>query len=141
MRPANIYGPRQDPLGEAGVISIFLGKIHEEDAMEIFGDGSDTRDYIYVKDIAKICLIAMTSKCNDTYNAGTGIRTSLLELISIIEKVTGLSTQKKFSPPRPGDVKHISLDINKAEKAFNWSPQTKLEEGIKNTWDWYNNTH
>ena len=141
VRPANIFGPRQDPLGEAGVISIFLGKIHNNDTMEIFGDGSDTRDYIYVKDIAKICLTAMKSDLNDTFNAGTGEQTSLLELVSIIEKVTNLSTVKKFCPPRPGDVKHISLDINKAKKSLNWSPQTKLEKGIQKTWEWYKDNH
>ena len=141
IRPANIYGPRQDPLGEAGVISIFLGKIHTNQPLEIFGDGTDTRDYIYVKDIAKICMIAMDSKLNGIYNAGTGIRTSLIDLISIIEKETNRSTQKKFSPPRPGDVKHISLDILKAKNTLNWTPQTHLKEGIKKTWEWYQSTH
>jgi len=141
IRPANIYGPRQDPLGEAGVISIFLGKIHSKEPVEIFGDGSDTRDYIFVKDIAKICLKAMTSEHNDIYNAGTRIRTSLLELISVIEEETSHTTPKKFSPSRPGDVKHISLDINKAKNALNWTPQTHLKEGIKKTWGWYQSTH
>jgi UDP-glucose 4-epimerase len=141
IRPANIYGPRQDPLGEAGVISIFLGNIHASQPLEVFGDGTDTRDYIYVKDIAKICKIAMDSKLNGIYNAGTGKRTSLLELISIIEKETKRSTQKKFSPPRPGDVKHISLDIQKAKNTLNWTPKTHLKEGIKKTWEWYQSTH
>jgi len=141
IRPANIYGPRQDPLGEAGVISIFLGKIHEKQPVEVFGDGYDTRDYIFVKDIAKICLTAMNSEHNDVYNAGTGIRTSLLEMISIIEEVTSLSTLKEFRSPRPGDVKHISLDIKKAKNAFNWEPQTRLKEGIRKTWEWYQSTH
>jgi UDP-glucose 4-epimerase len=141
IRPANIYGPRQDPLGEAGVISIFLGKIHKNQPVEIFGDGSDTRDYIYVKDIAKMCNIAMESKLDGIYNAGTGKRTSLLELISIIEKETNRSTQKIFCPPRPGDVKHISLDIRKAKKTLNWIPETILKDGIKKTWEWYQGTH
>ena len=141
IRPANIYGPRQDPLGEAGVISIFLGKIHEKQPLEVFGDGSDTRDYIFVKDISKLCITAMNSEHNDIYNAGTGIRTSLLELISIIEGETTRTTLKKFSPPRPGDVKHISLDIEKAKNALNWAPQTHLKEGIGKTWEWYQSTH
>jgi len=141
IRPANIYGPRQDPLGEAGVISIFLGKIHENQPVEIFGDGFDTRDYVFVKDIAKMCLLAMNSENNDTYNAGTTIRTSLLELISIIEEETTTTTLKKFGPPRPGDVKHISLDIEKAKNALSWIPQTHLNEGIRKTWEWYQSTH
>ncbi|MHA1236521.1 MAG: NAD-dependent epimerase/dehydratase family protein [Candidatus Hodarchaeales archaeon] len=141
IRPSNIYGPRQDPLGEAGVISIFLGKINENQPVEVFGDGSDTRDYIFVKDIAKICTIAMNSEKNEIFNAGTEIRTSLLELISIIEEETNRTTLKKFSPPRPGDVKHISLDIEKAKNALNWIPETHLKEGIKKTWEWYQSAH
>ncbi|MHA1207508.1 MAG: NAD-dependent epimerase/dehydratase family protein [Candidatus Hodarchaeales archaeon] len=141
IRPSNIYGPRQDPLGEAGVISIFLGKINENQPVEVFGDGSDTRDYIFVKDIAKICTIVMNSEKNDIFNAGTEIRTSLLELISIIEEETNRTTLKKFSPPRPGDVKHISLDIEKAKNALNWIPETHLKEGIKKTWEWYQSAH
>ncbi len=141
IRPANIYGPRQDPLGEAGVISIFLGKLSTNQPLEIFGDGLDTRDYIYVKDIAEVCIKAMESTYNDTFNVGTGIQTNLLELVDIIKEVTSLSTKTIFGPPRPGDVHHIALDITKAKKAFDWFPQTSLVDGIRKTWEWYRNTH
>ncbi len=140
IRPANIFGPRQDPLGEAGVISIFLGKILEQESLEIFGNGTDTRDYVYVKDIATICTSAMGSKENDTFNAGTGKETSLNDLVSVIEKVTSYTPNIKYLPPRPGDVKKIALDINKAKSKLNWTPQTTLEEGIKHTWNWFKNT-
>ena len=137
IRPANIYGPRQDPLGEAGVISIFLGKLLNSQPLDIFGDGYDTRDYIYVKDIADICIKVMESKVNDTFNAGTGIQTNLLELVEILKKVTSLPAELNFSPPRPGDVKYIALDNSKAKKLLDWSPKTSLIEGIRKTWKWY----
>lgn len=141
IRPSNIYGPRQDPLGEAGVISIFLGRVLNNLSVDIFGDGLDTRDYIYVKDIAEICINALNSNKNGTYNAGTGIQTSLLELVEVVENVTSKTIQKKFCPPRPGDVKHISLDISKAKSELNWSPSTNLKEGIQYTWKWFKKTH
>ncbi|PWI48857.1 UDP-glucose 4-epimerase [Candidatus Heimdallarchaeota archaeon B3_Heim] len=141
IRPANIYGPRQDPLGEAGVISIYLGRMLNKKPLEIFGDGSDTRDYVYVKDIAAICTTAMASNVDDTYNAGTGIQTSLNELVEIIGEVTTLPIKKVFKPPRPGDVKKIALDITKAKKILKWTPQTTFNTGIQNTWDWFKNTH
>lgn len=141
IRPANIYGPRQDPLGEAGVISIFLGRIKDNNSVEIFGDGRDSRDYVYVKDISNICIKAMNSNKKDIYNAGTGKQTNLLDLVEIIEKVTKSHVKKEFSPPRPGDVKHISLDASKAREELNWTPSTDLEVGISNTWKWYKETH
>lgn len=137
IRPANIYGPRQDPLGEAGVISIFLGNLKNSLPLEIFGDGKDTRDYIYVKDITDICIKAINSSIVDTFNAGTGEQTNILELIEIIENVTKFPTRKKFSDPRPGDVKHIALESVKAKKLLNWYPKTELEKGIKKTWEWF----
>ncbi|MHA2248109.1 MAG: NAD-dependent epimerase/dehydratase family protein, partial [Candidatus Hodarchaeales archaeon] len=96
IRPSNIYGPRQDPLGEAGVISIFLGEINSNQPLKIFGDGKDTRDYVYVKDIAEICIKAMNSSHIDTFNAGSGKQTNLLELVKIIELVTNLNADKIF---------------------------------------------
>ena len=137
IRPANIFGPRQDPLGEAGVISIYLGRMLNQQPLEIFGDGSDTRDYIYVKDIATICTSAMASKTNKTFNAGTGDQTSLNDLVEIIGGVTGLPLKKEYKSPRPGDVKKIALDITRAKTVLNWIPKTSLTEGLHNTWNWF----
>ncbi|MFX0126098.1 MAG: NAD-dependent epimerase/dehydratase family protein, partial [Candidatus Hodarchaeota archaeon] len=137
IRPANIYGPRQDPMGEAGVISIFLGRLMNNQPLKIFGDGYDTRDYIYVEDIADICLKVMESPITDIFNAGTGKQTNLLELVNLIKKITKLPAEKQFSPPRPGDVQHIALNISKARKMLNWSPKTELTEGLVKTWDWF----
>ncbi|WP_455463727.1 GDP-mannose 4,6-dehydratase, partial [Candidatus Hodarchaeum mangrovi] len=137
IRPANIYGPRQDPMGEAGVISIFLGNFLNKKPVVIFGDGYDTRDYIYVKDITNMCIKAMHANQNATFNAGTGIQTNLIELVNTIEKVTEMKTIRNFESPRPGDVKHISLDSSKAKNKLNWEPKVSLEKGIKITWDWF----
>lgn len=137
IRPANIYGPKQDPLGEAGVISIFLGKIIQNESLEIFGDGTDTRDYVYVKDITEMCVLAMHSSTIDTFNAGTGYQTNVLELISVIENVTNSEADKKFSDPRPGDVHHIALDSTKAYERLGWKATTSLTSGIQKTWDWF----
>ncbi len=141
IRPANIFGPRQDPLGEAGVISIFLGKINNNLPVEIFGDGTDTRDYVYVKDIADICMKAINSSRINIYNAGTGTQTSLLKLVEIIREVTNTKISKKFSPPRPGDVKHISIDSSRAKAELGWIPSTDLKKGIMETWKWYVKNH
>jgi len=137
IRPANIYGPRQDPLGEAGVISIFLGKIKKNELLEIFGEGTDTRDYIYVKDITEMCILAMHSSTIDTFNAGTGYQTNLLELINVIEHVTNSEADKKFCDPRPGDVCYIALDSTKAFEQLGWKATTNLTSGIQKTWEWF----
>ncbi len=137
IRPANIYGPRQDPLGEAGVISIFLGRIKNNEPIEIFGDGKDTRDYVFVKDISEICIRAMNSSHVGIFNAGTGKQTNLLELVKIVEHVTKLYARKKFCDPRPGDVNHIALDSKKAYEKLGWKPTTDLTTGMNKTWDWF----
>ncbi len=138
IRPSNIYGPRQDPLGEAGVISIFLGNLKSNKPLNIYGDGKDTRDYIYVKDVVNICIKAIESPYIDIFNAGTEKQTNLIELVDIIESVAKITGNKVFNPPRPGDVKHIALDINKGKHLLKWEPSIDLRSGIEETWDWFN---
>jgi UDP-glucose 4-epimerase len=137
IRPANIFGPRQDPLGEAGVISIFLERVKHNKPLKIYGDGFDTRDYVFVDDIVDLCIRAMNTQVNDIFNGGTGQQTSVLDLINIIEDVTGLKAQKQFCPPRPGDIHHIALDSTKALKSLGWIPKTGLYDGIEKTWTWF----
>ena len=140
IRPANIFGPRQDPLGEAGVISIFLERLRSNRALHIFGDGRDTRDYVYVDDIVELCIRAMETPVNETFNGGTGQQTSVLDLISVIETVTGLTANKQFDPPRAGDIHNIALDSTKARRLLGWDPKTDMLTGIKKTWDWFNSS-
>lgn len=140
IRPANIFGPRQDPLGEAGVISIFLERLRNNKTLQIFGDGHDTRDYVFVEDIVELCIRAMETPVNDIFNGGTGQQTSVLDLISAIEAVTGLNSRLVHDPPRPGDIHHIALDSTKARRLLGWVPKTGLREGIEKTWDWFNSS-
>ncbi|MFW9855670.1 MAG: NAD-dependent epimerase/dehydratase family protein [Candidatus Thorarchaeota archaeon] len=137
IRPANIFGPRQDPLGEAGVISIFLDRLRQNQPLKIFGNGFDTRDYVYVDDIVDLCVRVMDGSMNEVFNGGTGQQTSVLDLINIIEKVTGLKAHKQFCPPRPGDIHHIALDSRKALRLLAWTPKTGLHNGIEKTWNWF----
>ena len=138
IRPANIYGPRQDPLGEAGVISIFLGNIKAEKPIILYGDGSTTRDYIYVKDVANLCMKILEKPLNEAVNVGTGKETSLQSLIKTIHDVTNLEITKKNKNLREGEVKKISLDISRISEITTWSPQTELSQGISEVWDWIN---
>ncbi len=136
LRYANVYGPRQDPLGEAGVIAIFTGKIMKNEQPVIFGDGNQTRDYIYVEDVVSANLLAINGK-EGVYNIGTGIETSVNELVKMFEKVMNKKIVPRYAPPRKGEVQRIALDITKAEKELGFKPQYDLFEGLKKTICWY----
>ena len=136
LRYANVYGPRQDPLGEAGVVAIFIGKILKGEKPVILGDGTQTRDYIYVEDVVKANVLALEGK-EGTYNIGTGKETSVNELIEIFSKVLGHEIKPEYAPPRKGEVHRISLDGEKAKRELGFVPKYSLEEGIKKTIEWY----
>jgi UDP-glucose 4-epimerase len=136
LRYANVYGPRQDPLGEAGVVAIFTGKILKGEKPVILGDGTQTRDYIYVEDVVKANVLALEGK-EGTYNIGTGKETSVNELIEIFSKVLGHEIKPEYAPPRKGEVHRISLDGEKAKRELGFVPKYSLEEGIKKTIEWY----
>ncbi len=136
LRYANVYGPRQDPLGEAGVVAIFTGKILNGETPTIFGNGEQTRDYVYVKDVVQANLLAINGK-EGTYNIGTGIETSVNELVKMLEKVSGKKITPSYAPPRKGEVQRISLDFKKAKMLLGFQPKYSLEEGLRETFDWY----
>ncbi len=136
LRYANVYGPRQDPLGEAGVVAIFTGKILNGETPTIFGNGEQTRDYVYVKDVVQANLLAINGK-EGTYNIGTGIETSVNELVKMLEKVSGKKITPSYAPPRKGEVQRISLDFKKAKMLLGFQPKYSLEEGLRKTFDWY----
>jgi len=136
LRYANVYGPRQDPLGEAGVVAIFAGKILKGEKPVIFGDGNQTRDYIYVEDVVKANVLALEGK-EGIYNIGTGRETSVNELIEIFSKVLGREIKPEYAPPRIGEVHRISLDADMAKKELGFVPKYSLEEGIRKTIEWY----
>ncbi|BAL81651.1 SDR family oxidoreductase [Caldisericum exile] len=136
LRYANVYGPRQDPLGEAGVIAIFTGRILEGKPVTIFGDGTQTRDFIYVEDVVSANLLALDG-VEGTYNIGTGNETSVNEIVQVFEKVLRRKVEVEYAKPRPGEVYRIALDYTRAKQSLGFEPKYTLEEGIKKTIEWY----
>ena len=136
LRYANVYGPRQDPLGEAGVVAIFTGKILKGEKPVIYGDGTQTRDYVFVEDVVRANVLALEGK-EGIYNIGTGSETSVNELIEIFSKVLGREIKLEYAPPRKGEVSRISLDGEKAKRELGCVPKYSLPEGIRKTIEWY----
>jgi UDP-glucose 4-epimerase len=136
LRLGNVYGPRQDPLGEAGVIAIFCGRLREGRRPTVFGDGKQTRDYIYVGDVVAAALAAAGSNITGPVNVGTGIETDVLELVEALGELGGEGDfSPEFAPPRPGEVQRISIDPARAERELGWKPQMDLKEGLRVTLD------
>jgi UDP-glucose 4-epimerase len=131
LRLGNVYGPRQDPLGEAGVIAIFCGLLQSGGRPTVFGDGKQTRDYIYVGDVVAAALAAAESEVTGSVNIGTGRETSVLELAEALGRLGGAeSFEPEFAPPRAGEVQRITLDAARAERELGWRPLTNLDEGL-----------
>jgi len=134
LRLGNVYGPRQDPLGEAGVIAIFCGALREGRRPTIFGDGSQTRDYIYVGDVVAAALAAAGSEAAGPINIGTGRETSVLELVEALRELGGSDGfEPELAPARAGEVQRIALDASRAERELGWRPETDLTEGLRLT--------
>jgi UDP-glucose 4-epimerase len=136
LRLGNVYGPRQDPLGEAGVIAIFCGKLRAGGRPTVFGDGKQTRDYIYVGDVVSAMLAAADSETSGPLNIGTGVETDVLELARALGELGGAGDfEPEFAPPRTGEVQRISIDPTRAERELGWRAQTDLAEGLRLTLD------
>ena len=136
LRLGNVYGPRQDPLGEAGVVAIFCGRLREGSRPTVFGDGKQTRDYIYVGDVVSAMLAAAEAETSGPINVGTGIETDVLELVSALGELGGAGDfEPEFAPPRTGEVQRISIDPARAERELGWTPQMNLSEGLRVTLD------
>jgi UDP-glucose 4-epimerase len=134
LRLGNVYGPRQDPLGEAGVIAIFCGRLRSGGRPTVFGDGQQTRDYIYVGEVVEAALAAGGGGASGPFNVGTGVETSVLELIEMLRKLDGSDGyEAEFAPPRPGEVQRIALDSARAERELGWRAATDLESGLAET--------
>jgi UDP-glucose 4-epimerase len=134
LRLGNVYGPRQDPLGEAGVIAIFCGRLRAGERPTVYGDGRQTRDYIYVGDVVAAMLAAAESRAGGAINVGTGLETDVLELASRLGELGGAEDfEPKLAPPRTGEVQRISLDPARAQRELGWRPETGLGEGLRLT--------
>jgi UDP-glucose 4-epimerase len=134
LRLGNVYGPRQDPLGEAGVIAIYCGLLANGGRPTVFGDGTQTRDYIYVGDVVAAALAAADSSASGPVNIGTGREASVLDLIDALAKLAGREDfEPEFAAARAGEVQRISLAAERAERELGWRPQVALEDGLRRT--------
>jgi len=134
LRLGNVYGPRQDPLGEAGVVAIFCGKLRDGGRPTVFGDGTQTRDYIYVGDIVDAALAAAASDYVGSVNIGSGEEVSVLDLIEVLRELSGSDDfAADFAPPRAGEVQRIALDASRAREVLGWTAKTDLREGMRLT--------
>jgi UDP-glucose 4-epimerase len=139
LRYSNVYGPHQNPHGEAGVVAIFCQRLMEGLPPVICGDGEQTRDFISVKDVAQANIIALESKCTGTFNVGTGKETSVNFLTKELLKVSEVTTSAKYSPPRNGEQRRSSIDSKKLLESFGWKPCISLEEGLFETINYFKN--
>ena len=134
LRPGNVYGPRQDAMGEAGVVAIFAGRILSGESLTVFGDGKQTRDYVYAEDVADACARAAVTECGGTVNIGTGRETSVLEIVEFLGKSSGKGPiDVSFEAGRDGEVRAMSLDSSRAEELLGWLPSVGIEEGLERT--------
>jgi UDP-glucose 4-epimerase len=135
LRYGNVYGPRQDPHGEAGVVAIFLGALAEGQQAHIFGDGSQTRDYVYVGDVARATISALGHE-GGVFNIGTGRETSVVELYELCRAAAGSTAEADHAPARLGELQRSVLDPERAASELRFAPMVGLEDGLAATWDW-----
>jgi UDP-glucose 4-epimerase len=136
LRYGNVYGPRQDPLGEAGVIAIFCGKLVDGGRPTVFGDGRQTRDYIHVDDVVEANLRAADSDAGGAFNVGLGVETSVLDLVEAFAKLADRPFEPEFAPERPGEVQRIAVDTTRAREELGWEGRVDLATGLERTLDW-----
>jgi len=136
LRYANVYGPRQNPHGEAGVVAIFGKQMLAGQQATIFGDGTDTRDYVFVGDVAEANQLALAAGSGQTFNISTGVATSVQEIFDTVAEASGYQGDPGYASARPGDVRHNMLDSTKAQQLLGWGPEVSLPEGIALTVDY-----
>jgi UDP-glucose 4-epimerase len=142
IAPANVYGPRQDPHGEAGVVAIFAQALLSGKPTKVFGDGSNTRDYVFVDDVVDAFVRASGPVGGgQRFNVGTGLETSDRQLHSAVAAAVGAPDDPEFHPPRLGDLRRSCLDIGLAERVLGWRPQVALDEGVRRTVEYFRRTH
>lgn len=136
LRLANVYGPRQDPAGEGGVVSIFAGRAHREDPVTVFGDGTQTRDFVYVGDVARAFLTAAESDASGVWNIGTGVETSVLDLVEKLREVSGHDIAPEFADARAGELPRSCLDVAAAKKELGWTAEVGIADGVRRVYEW-----
>jgi UDP-glucose 4-epimerase len=144
MRYANVFGPRQDPKSEAGVVSIFVSRLLEDRPLTVFGDGLQTRDYVFVRDVARANVLASTAAVPvgdgidaTAFNIATAKQTNVLELAELVGRVMGRKPEIEFAPARAGELFRSSLDVSKARKVLGWKPEVGFDDGLPQLVDWF----
>jgi UDP-glucose 4-epimerase len=144
MRYANVFGPRQDPKSEAGVVSIFVSRLLEHQKLTVFGDGRQTRDYVFVRDVARANVLAATAAVPPgldidatAFNIATAVQTNVLDLAEKVGRVMGMKPEIEFAPPRAGELFRSSLDIGKAQRVLGWSPSVTFDDGLRELVAWF----
>jgi UDP-glucose 4-epimerase len=144
LRYANVYGPRQDPHGEAGVVAIFCNRLLDGTPLTIFGDGKQTRDYVFVGDVARANVLAATRQLPAigtldarAFNVGTSIETDVVELARLLREISGTSVEAKHAPERPGEQRRSAVDARKAQLVLGWQPKMSLREGLADTYRYF----
>ena len=135
LRFGNVYGPRQEPHGEAGVVAIFMGLLRGDGTPRIYGDGAQTRDYVYVGDVVRAVVAALGAD-GGVYNVGTGVETSVLELDAAVERAAGVERAPVHEPARAGELQRSVLDVSLAARELGWRPEGTLADGLDSTWRW-----
>ena len=134
-RLANVYGPRQIPALEGGVVAIFLDRMRDGSDTKIFGDGDQTRDFVYVGDVAAAMLAAAASPAGGVYNVGSGVATAIRELHRLCAETAGVEREPRFAAERPGDLRHSVIDSSRAARELDWRAETTFAVGLANTWN------
>lgn len=138
LRYANVYGPRQDPLGEAGVIAIFINRMLKNEDVFIFGDGNQMRDFVYVEDVVDANIKSIMSKKDFAiYNVGTSKAVSINDIFKNLKKLLNYNKSPIYKPPRKGEIFKSYLNISLIKKELNWQPKTSLQEGLKEVIDYF----
>ncbi|HET7586030.1 MAG TPA: NAD-dependent epimerase/dehydratase family protein [Gemmatimonadaceae bacterium] len=144
LRYANVYGPRQDPHGEAGVVAIFCGRLLDGAPLTVFGDGRQTRDYVFVEDVARANVLAAACALPGAggvdaraINVGTGTETSVLELARALMRTTGCTVPVEHAPARAGEQQRSAVNVARARDRLGWSPSVTLEDGLRRTYEWF----
>jgi UDP-glucose 4-epimerase len=138
LRYGNVYGPRQDPHGEAGVVAIFMNALRDGKTPRIYGDGTQTRDYVFVGDVVA-ATVAAAGHDGGVFNVGTGAETSVLDLYERVQRAAGVEREPEFADARQGELQRSVLDPSRAGRELGWTPRRSLEDGLAATWSWISN--
>ncbi len=140
LRLGNVYGPRQNPHGEAGVVAIFSDRLLRGEQPIVYGEGKPTRDYVHVADIARCFVLAAENEHAGTFNVGWGKEVSVLELLEALQRAAGSDLEPRFEPLRPGELDRSAIDSSAAAATLGWRPEVELGEGVAETFRWYAST-